>query len=177
MKLERSMKYVGRIYMSHTKTVFDTRVLVNYDNTPSDYDYIITMNRAKKIVQDAYDKIMNGEISFNCIKDFDKSLVKLISNEDSDNIYILYDRPKNPKILCKYDITEIWLHHNIIRVTSIDADGCDTEDHRLQRYGLFWYLVANSDDDPYIEKRFLWFTKLDKMLNWIYNKIERTAFD
>lgn len=178
MKLKRGTKYVGRVYMISTKSVFNSNMMLNYANTESGYDYMITINRAKNLVNEAYNKIINGDITFNSIKDFDKSFVKLISNnEDPDNIYILYDHPQNPKVLCKYNITEIQLYYKIISITSVDNDGLDTEDHRLQRHGLFWYLIANSADDPYIEKRFLWFTKLDKMLNWIYTKIERTAFD
>lgn len=177
MKLERGTKYVGRVYMIPVRTMFTTS-MCNYDNTKSDYDYYITIKRAKDIVQEVYNKIINDEIYFNSIKDFDKSFVKLISNkEDSDDIYIIYDHPQHRKIICKYDITEIRLYYKIISITSIDNDGLDSEDHRLQRYGLFWYLIAYSADDPYIEKRFLWFTKLDKMLNWVYNKIERTVFD
>lgn len=178
MKQERSVKYVGRVYMISTKSIFSSNTMHNYDNTIANYDYCITKNRAIELTIAAYKKIIAGEIYFNSIKDFDKSYVNLMtSSADSDDIYVNYNDGKINKVICKYEITEIRSYYDLVLVTSANSLECNEEDHRIQKFGLFWYVLGDTSQDPMIKKRFLWFTKLDKILNWIYNKLERTALD
>ena len=90
-------------------------------------------------------------------------------------VYYIYDNGHR-ELLCDYVVSEIQLLSKYFTHPKIFISD-DTEEMRyiLQKTGMYWYLISNFDDNITFEKRFLWFTKLDTMLNYIFNKLEFNA--
>lgn len=173
------VKYVGCVYMMSTQTEEGAGVL-RYANTKSYYrdELYLAHQKAQAIVEEVYEKIMNGEITFKFIKNFDKNHVKFIKKFNDYDIYYMTDN-ENMEYLCSYSIEKIYIWANDSSGKNDVIDICEgnNEISRLYRYGLFWYLIGAVQDNPSIVKRFWWFTKLDTMLNYIFNKYEYNALE
>ena len=171
------IKYVGCVYMMSTQT--DDAGVLRYANTKS-YDrneLYLAHQKSQALVEEAYEKIMNGKITFKFIRDFDKNHVQLIKEFNKYYIYYMID-DEHKEYLCSYDIEKIYISmSDAFGENVIDICEGNNEIGRLYRYGLFWYLIGAVQDNPSIIKRFWWFTKLDTMLNYVFNKFEYNALE
>lgn len=175
MKITKdSTMYIGLVSMASTKTNCISNIL-RYNITKAYYDIDTVYEEADKIVKDAYEKIISGKITFCGINNFNKSKVKFTYSDRGAEVYYIYDNGHR-ELLCDYVVSEIQLLSKYFTHPKIFISD-DTEEMRyiLQKTGMYWYLISNFDDNITFEKRFLWFTKLDTMLNYIFNKLEFNA--
>lgn len=153
--------------------------VLRYANTKS-YgrdELYLAHQKAQALVEEVYEKIMNGKITFKFIRDFDKNRVRLIKKSNALNIYYVTD-DEHMEYLCSYDVEKIYIcMPDAFGENVIDICEGNNETNRLYRYGLFWYLIGSVQDNPSIIKRFWWFTKLDTMLNYVFNKYEYNALE
>lgn len=137
------------------------------------------------IIKSIYNKIMNGEITFPAIKNFNKNKVSLVQTPERSIIVYEYDdedlkgfdgdKPVTEH-LCWYNVEKIeLLKSNNGAMSIIYTEDDDITAHAFCRYGAFWYLVANINEWPIIAKKFWWFTKLDTMLQYLFGKFENQA--
>lgn len=171
-------KYFARLFMypPQNKT-YDAEIgLHSYKYTELFCEEVQASEKGLKLLDEAYEDIKSGKIKFQWHFGFEVDRVRL----DRENNRITYSLMGIPtEVLCAIVIVEmkqdgddnihftstsgslIWdedtcyMHHPIPRIS-------------ICRYGLFKYVVCS--EGPIIAKRFLYFTKNEKIMDWFFRK-------
>lgn len=170
-------KYFARLFMypPQNKTYEKEIGLHSYKYTAFYDEEAQASAKGMELLEEAYKDIKAGKIKFNWHYGFDIDRVRL----DKDNHRITYVYAGIPtEVLCAMVIVEMKQDGDNIHFQSLSGEIIFDEDlcyvyHPIPkisicRYGLFNYVVCS--DGPVIEKRFWFFTKIEKIMDWFYTK-------
>ena len=166
----KDMYHVSRIYMVPTKSDKYDDSVFEVKHTKLCEDKLEAFLLGMELLEEVYEDIKTGKITFNFIKDFNPKNVILNSSKCS----IYYNMDREQYSLCGMINHDILTYRGNIYIG--DNENYKTFDYAILKHGLFMYVVY-CYENPIIVKRFWVFTKIDKIINWIFTKFENTALE
>lgn len=170
-------KYFARLFMypPRNKTYDEEIGLLSYKHTAIYDDEDQASTNGIGLLEEAYSDITCGKIKFPWIDNPQEDNVRL---RQVDQRIIYEDHGVTVAVLCGMVTVEVEIDGDNIyfRPTpcaiNFDDDfvsfSSPVPDFSICRYGLFNYAVCGSR--PVIAKRFWYFTKIDKIVEWFFTK-------
>lgn len=170
-------KFFARLFMNPPRNAaYEEKIgLHSYKYTEFYEDEDQSLAKGIELLEDTFQDIKSGKIKFNWHYGFDIDRVKL----DRINHRITYDYIGIPtEVLCAVVNVEMKQDGDNVHFQSLSGEITFDDDlcyvrHPIPRisicrYGLFNYVICS--DGPVIEKRFWFFTKMEKIMNWFFTK-------